>query len=238
MFVTLRVVELFAGVGGFRIGFEGCSNLEDKIGFKVIWANQWEPATNVQHAAQVYVTNWNLSPTDDPDVYGNGGDDIISGGAGDDTIEGGAGADTLDGGEGNDRLDGGQGRDILTGGNGNDILFGRGGDDQLFGGAGNDELRGNAGNDYLYGGAGSNTLFGGNGDDVFAFNGDDVGNGFNLVRDYEAGDTVELFNTVDADVVFEQVGNSTLLSVDGNFVALFENTDANDIVWSTVAPAG
>ena len=95
-----------------------------------------------------------------------------------------------------------------------------------------------AGNDYLYGGAGSNTLFGGNGDDVFAFNGDDVGNGFNLVRDYEAGDTVELFNTVDADVVFEQVGNSTLLSVDGNFVALFENTDANDIVWSTVAPAG
>ena len=69
-------------------------------------------------------------------------------------------------------------------------------------------------------------------------NGDDVGNGFNLVRDYEAGDTVELFNTVDADVVFEQVGNSTLLSVDGNFVALFENTDANDIVWSTVAPAG
>ena len=171
-------------------------------------------------------------------INGNGGDDIISGGAGDDTIEGGAGADTLDGGEGNDRLDGGQGRDILTGGNGNDILFGRAGDDQLFGGAGNDELRGNAGNDYLYGGAGSNTLFGGNGDDVFAFNGDDVGNGFNLVRDYEAGDTVELFNTVDADVVFEQVGNSTLLSVDGNFVALFENTDANDIVWSTVAPAG
>ena len=108
----------------------------------------------------------------------------------------------------------------------------------MFGGAGNDELRGNAGNDYLYGGAGSTTLFGGNGDDVFAFNGDDVGNGFNLVRDYEAGDTVELFNTVDADVVFEQVGNSTLLSVDGNFVALFENTDANDIVWSTVAAAG
>mgnify|MGYP000141466048 CR=1 FL=1 len=171
-------------------------------------------------------------------MRGNLGDDTLTGGAGDDTIEGGAGADTLDGGEGNDRLDGGQGRDILTGGNGNDILFGRAGDDQLFGGAGNDELRGNAGNDYLYGGAGSNTLFGGNGDDVFAFNGDDVGNGFNLVRDYEAGDTVELFNTVDADVVFEQVGNSTLLSVDGNFVALFENTDANDIVWSTVAPAG
>ena len=64
--------------------------------------------------------------------------------------------------------------------------------------------------------------------------------GYNLTTPLfiEAGDTVELFNTVDADVVFEQVGNSTLLSVDGNFVALFENTDANDIVWSTVAPAG
>ena len=73
----MRVVELFAGVGGFRIGLEGAPGSQTDTGFKVIWANQWEPSTNVQHAAQVYVTNWNLSPTDDPDVYGNGGDDIF-----------------------------------------------------------------------------------------------------------------------------------------------------------------
>ncbi|SVE55463.1 uncharacterized protein METZ01_LOCUS508317, partial [marine metagenome] len=73
----MRVVELFAGVGGFRIGFEGPPSNPNRSKFRVIWANQWEPSTNVQHAAQVYVTNWNLSPTDDPDVYGNGGDDIF-----------------------------------------------------------------------------------------------------------------------------------------------------------------
>ena len=73
----MRVVELFAGVGGFRIGFEGPPDDSDRSRFQIVWANQWEPSTNVQHAAQVYVTSWNLSPTDDPDVYGNGGDDIF-----------------------------------------------------------------------------------------------------------------------------------------------------------------
>ncbi len=44
----LKVVELFAGVGGFRIGLEKT----DK--FKVIWSNQWEPSTKTQHASMVY----------------------------------------------------------------------------------------------------------------------------------------------------------------------------------------
>ena len=34
----IRVVELFAGVGGFRVGLERCSDR-----FKTVWANQWEP---------------------------------------------------------------------------------------------------------------------------------------------------------------------------------------------------
>ncbi|HIG34059.1 MAG TPA: hypothetical protein EYQ11_04190, partial [Candidatus Poseidoniales archaeon] len=63
----MRVVELFAGVGGFRIGFEGVPGEQSDSPSRVIWANQWEPTTKVQHAAQVYVTRWNLSPTDDPD---------------------------------------------------------------------------------------------------------------------------------------------------------------------------
>ena len=45
--MSLKVVELFAGVGGFRLGLE-------KIGFDVVWSNQWEPSTKRQHASMVY----------------------------------------------------------------------------------------------------------------------------------------------------------------------------------------
>lgn len=44
----LRVCELFAGVGGFRLGLESTDH------FKVVWSNQWEPATKAQHASWVY----------------------------------------------------------------------------------------------------------------------------------------------------------------------------------------
>jgi len=73
----MRVVELFAGVGGFRIGLEGAPGSQTDTGFRVIWANQWEPSTNVQHAAQVYVDRWGLSQTADPDVYMRGDDDVF-----------------------------------------------------------------------------------------------------------------------------------------------------------------
>lgn len=45
----IRVVELFAGVGGFRIGLEGASDC-----YKTIWNNQWEPSTKHQDASLVY----------------------------------------------------------------------------------------------------------------------------------------------------------------------------------------
>ena len=44
----LKVVELFAGVGGFRLG------LENNNKYEVIWSNQWEPLTKTQHASMVY----------------------------------------------------------------------------------------------------------------------------------------------------------------------------------------
>lgn len=44
---ALRVVELFAGVGGFRLAF-------DRVGFATVFANQWEPGVKAQHAADVY----------------------------------------------------------------------------------------------------------------------------------------------------------------------------------------
>lgn len=51
----IRVAELFAGVGGFRIGFDSAN---DKLGrniYNVVWSNQWEPGTKTQHASDVYV---------------------------------------------------------------------------------------------------------------------------------------------------------------------------------------
>jgi len=46
---NIKVVELFAGVGGFRIGLEGASDAYDTI-----WNNQWEPSTQHQDASLVY----------------------------------------------------------------------------------------------------------------------------------------------------------------------------------------
>lgn len=45
----IRVVELFAGVGGFRIGLEGASDA-----YETIWNNQWEPSTTHQDASIIY----------------------------------------------------------------------------------------------------------------------------------------------------------------------------------------
>ena len=58
----IRVVELFAGVGGFRLGLEGwdgksaSSNYTENIdsNFEVVLSNQWEPSTKKQHASEVY----------------------------------------------------------------------------------------------------------------------------------------------------------------------------------------
>ncbi len=49
----IRVVELFAGVGGFRVGFERSSSI-----FETVWANQWEPGQAGQWAYKCYVENF------------------------------------------------------------------------------------------------------------------------------------------------------------------------------------
>ncbi len=46
---VIRVAELFAGVGGFRIGFSRASDVYD-----VVFSNQWEPATKCQDASEIY----------------------------------------------------------------------------------------------------------------------------------------------------------------------------------------
>lgn len=46
----MNVLELFAGVGGFRIGLEN----SDKNFFRTRWSNQWEPSRKSQDAFEVY----------------------------------------------------------------------------------------------------------------------------------------------------------------------------------------
>jgi DNA (cytosine-5)-methyltransferase 1 len=58
----IKVAELFAGVGGFRIGLEGYKRKSTSSEFKktiksnyeIVWSNQWEPSTKMQHASLVY----------------------------------------------------------------------------------------------------------------------------------------------------------------------------------------
>jgi DNA (cytosine-5)-methyltransferase 1 len=54
--MPINVVELFAGVGGFRIGLEGFPRTNDN--YQVVWSNQWEPSTKMQHANMVYENRW------------------------------------------------------------------------------------------------------------------------------------------------------------------------------------
>jgi DNA (cytosine-5)-methyltransferase 1 len=55
--MPIRVVELFAGVGGFRIGLEGYPKKKNS-NYEVVWSNQWEPSTKRQHANLVYENRW------------------------------------------------------------------------------------------------------------------------------------------------------------------------------------
>lgn len=63
-----KVVELFAGVGGFRVGFNNVKGFDERTGraieennFDFVWANQWEPGSTIQHAFQCYTTRFGNS---------------------------------------------------------------------------------------------------------------------------------------------------------------------------------
>lgn len=59
------VIELFAGVGGFRVGlnnvkFENNKVIEDK-NWNFVWANQWEPGSKTQYAFNCYIERFGHS---------------------------------------------------------------------------------------------------------------------------------------------------------------------------------
>lgn len=63
------ICELFAGVGGFRLGFERLDS-----GWETVWFSQWEPDKKKQWAHDCYVTHFG----DSPDIHGeyHTGEDI------------------------------------------------------------------------------------------------------------------------------------------------------------------
>lgn len=50
------ICELFAGVGGFRLGFE-----KESQDWDTVWFSQWEPSRKVQHAYDCYVRHYGKS---------------------------------------------------------------------------------------------------------------------------------------------------------------------------------
>lgn len=75
------VIELFAGVGGFRVGLNDIKSFDENgkaienRDWKFVWANQWEPGTKTQHAYDCYVTrfgdecsNLDISKVDSRDI--------------------------------------------------------------------------------------------------------------------------------------------------------------------------
>lgn len=72
----IKVVELFAGVGGFRLGLEGWNGKSASSNYKksfetnyeIVWSNQWEPSTKLQHASAVYERRFGMDNHSNQDI--------------------------------------------------------------------------------------------------------------------------------------------------------------------------
>ena len=67
------VVELFAGVGGFRCGLNRVDLKKNKViengDWKFVWANQWEPATKTQEAYECYSKRFGEFDVSNVDIF-------------------------------------------------------------------------------------------------------------------------------------------------------------------------
>ena len=82
---SLKVVELFAGVGGFRLGLEGWNGMSPLSGYTEplscegvvyrTWSNQWEPSTKRQHASEA-AKRWPAGSHSNEDIAQVPTDDI------------------------------------------------------------------------------------------------------------------------------------------------------------------
>ena len=175
-------------------------------------------------------------------VNGGAGNDTIFAtiGDGNDSYRGGAGLDTYDLSQTSadaivnlstsSATSAQTGRDVVVqienvvGGSGNDIITGTAAANSLVGGAGNDTILGGGGADRLEGGAGDDFLDGGTGSDTFVFA---PGFGHDTIRGFDANplggqDLLDLraFHLTVADVVIQDLGNDTLITVGADTITL------------------
>ncbi|WP_416738266.1 DNA (cytosine-5-)-methyltransferase [Mycoplasma sp. 005V] len=73
--MKLKVAELFAGVGGFRVGLNDIVEFDKETGkaiengpWEFVYANQWEPGTSVQHAFECYKTRFDTKDASNIDI--------------------------------------------------------------------------------------------------------------------------------------------------------------------------
>ena len=142
-------------------------------------------------------------------VTRDSGSNVVIGTSSNNTnLTGTPGDDIISGLDGNDTIRGGDGNDWLTGGAGTDTLYGEAGNDKLDGGTGNDTLYGGDGNDLLIGGAGNDTMDGGAGADTFQWSFGDAGttsspavdtiNNFGVAAPSAGGDVLDLRDLLNA----------------------------------------
>ena len=64
-------MELFAGVGGFRVGLEavGLNGQEKSKAFEVVYSNQFEPGSKRQHASNVYKNRFGDKGHSNEDIF-------------------------------------------------------------------------------------------------------------------------------------------------------------------------
>lgn len=67
------VIELFAGVGGFRCGLNNVKLNGEKViedgTWKFVWANQWEPSTKSQEAYECYSKRFGSQDVSNEDIF-------------------------------------------------------------------------------------------------------------------------------------------------------------------------
>jgi len=164
--------------------------------------------------------------TDNANIDGGTGDDVVWSGLGNDVISGGGGgggSEILYGGGGNDlivgssgafnNISGDSGNDELYGGSSRDAIAGGSDDDTAFGGSDIDLVDGEAGNDTIFGGSGADDVYGGSGNDTVSGDGD--------ADDIDGG-------TGYLDTLYGGTGNDIITDPDGAKYA-FGNSE-NDII--------
>ena len=67
------VIELFAGVGGFRCGLNNVTLKNNKViekgNWNFVWANQWEPSTKTQEAYECYSKRFGSNDISNVDIF-------------------------------------------------------------------------------------------------------------------------------------------------------------------------